>query len=1419
VNAPSPGSAQASGPAGEVFLSYHSPDRAALLKIRELLATRGVGTFLDRDNLIAGMPWPQALEGALGHARAVAVFLGAHGVGLWQKREIGYALDRQVREEQSGSAFPVIPVLLPGTDPSPGFLFLNTWIDLRRDIGDPELIDALAKAIRGSAPAKTPETALELCPYRGFKPFTEEDRGVFFGREAYAARLLEATLRHRLVAVVGPSGSGKSSLVHAGLFPLLRAQHPPSATWDMASFVPTDQPFHQLAAALIGMLEPELGETDRIAQAKNLGDRLVSGEAPLEAVIARALAKSGGTDRLLLVVDQFEELFNKTDDAERGKFVGMLLRAVDRAPLTVLITLRASFHSHTLSSIPELRSRLEGAVVALEPMSREEMRRAVIEPARRVALEFERGLVERILDDLKDEPGNLALLEFALTRLWDKRQKRTLTHAAYEEIKSIKGAIAQRAEEFYLALSTPQQVQARRVFTRLWAPTGSDGRMGTRRRALTAELGHDYWPVIKALADARLLVTGSDPATGQDTVEIAHDALIHDWQRLKGWLAEDREFLVWRAKVLEVVADWEASGRDDSRLLRGPQIEEARRWREKRPDEVIPVITELIRHSSGFHERELMARVRVQRRLLIAAAASALAFLVFGALALVQWREVETQRAVLNSKEIASKALAQLGVDPDLAMTVAIRAFDSKSTLEAQDALRKALLESRVRAVLRGHTNVITSLALSADGLLAVTAGTDQSVRVWNTDTGKMIRELGGTGTQRVEFAPVQRLAFSPKGDRLLTVGADGVARIWDVGNGALRGKAAGPAGTVFAAAWISDEDAPLVLSDGPVGTLRTWSAVTGKESGAPMLHAGAIRAAVMSRDGRRIATGTNGAVRLWDPSGKLVAEAARAATEVRTLAFSPDGTVLAIGSADGSVRLWQTLSKSETLLGGHAGEVTRLVFSPDGRYLASAGEDNSVRVWDASGKRMLADLRGHSDTVDQLAFSADGRHLASAGADGLCVVWDIATGLPVSELHGHTDAITGVMFSPDTRSVEKRLITISRDRTARVWAAVTSQDWTVLRGHTGAVASLEFSPDGTHLLTAGGDNTARIWDLAMRKVERELRGHERSVLAARFSRNGHLVVTASRDGTARVWDAVSGKAVAVLAGHTDSVRDARFGSDGSRVVTASNDKTVRVWDSYTGKLRGAPLRGHTDRVYTAVFSPDGRLVATGSADRTARIWDLVTGGSWVLEGHKDGVRSLAFSPDGRLLATASDDGTARVWQVWGGRNVAVLRGHNDAVRTIEFSRDGKRILTASWDGTARIWEAPSFALKRTFMQQTTKLSAAVFSPDGKLVATSDWDATGHIWDATTGELVCGLSGHHDRVLGIAFSPDGKLVATASRDTTIRLWASDIRTAGDAYPCEACGPIDEVLDLAKKRVTRRLTAYEEQQFLGGAPDR
>ena len=586
----------------QIFLSYHSPDRHAVETVKRFLQARGVQTFMDRENLVPGLPWPQALEEALRGADAMAVFLGPHGLGSWQKREMWFALDLQAREE----TFPVVPVLLPGADPTPGFLSLNTWVDLRQGISNAEELNALAQAVLGSLPPSTIESRLTICPYRALQAFLEQDAAFFLGREAFSSQLLEVVMSRNWVSVVGPSGSGKSSVVQAGLLPLLRRQRPPAKTWDVGVFSLGNQPFHSLAAALVPLLEPNLPETERLARENQLGDRLEKDEIRLERVIERALELSKGSDRLLLVADQFERLFTRTSTAfKKQSFIEILLTASDQVPLTVVLTLRADFYGQLIGLSRDLSDRMVPGLVNLGPMTRAELSRAITGPARLVGLDFDSGLVERILDDLGTEPGNLPLLEFALTQLWEQRQEGLLTHDAYERIGGVEKAIADRAEKEFNSFSSERQEVARRLFTRMVRiASPEEGGDDTSQHAVLTELGTEARPVVLALADARLLVTGREQigSIDEETVELAHEALIHHWNRLSKWLKQDREFLLWRQRLQAALRQWEIGGRDEDDVLRGSFLEEADRWLHQRQEEFTLEEQALIFYSLALRE-------------------------------------------------------------------------------------------------------------------------------------------------------------------------------------------------------------------------------------------------------------------------------------------------------------------------------------------------------------------------------------------------------------------------------------------------------------------------------------------------------------------------------------------------------------------------------------------------------------------------------------------------------------------------------------------------------------------------------------------------------------------------------------------------------------------------------------------------
>jgi hypothetical protein len=546
------------GPLPDLFISYNWQDQAAVEALARALEQRRLRVFLDRWSLIPGRPWQPALEGKIKSCRAVAVVLGEYGMGPWQQREANLALQRQTHEV----TFPVIPVLLPRADPPLGFLSQNTWVDLRTGPDDTPL-DNLAAAVQGEPPdeglkARAEAVRASICPYRGLNAFREEDAAFFFGRDDFVERLLKTVAGHTVVAVVGPSGSGKSSVVRAGLVPHLR-RAPEETVWEVATLVPGDRPFWALAKALLPLydprlMDPEITQGQRDDELRRLCRNLGNGEQRLRDVVTTALEKQPGTNRLLLVVDQWEELYTQCrQEPVIRRFVDQLLEATSHVPLSVALTLRSDFLSYAQGH-RSLLDRLQDGTVQLGPMTPEERDQAVRRPAEKVGLDFEPGLVRDLLDDVGEEPGNLPLLEFALTRLWETRRAGCLHHAAYEKMGKVQGAIADRAEEIYGQLEVRDQEVVRRTFITLVRPGEETG--DTRRRANLAEFGAAERALVPRLADARLLVTGRDETSGEETVEVAHEALIRHWERLQGWVNERREDLRLWHQVKAAAREW-----------------------------------------------------------------------------------------------------------------------------------------------------------------------------------------------------------------------------------------------------------------------------------------------------------------------------------------------------------------------------------------------------------------------------------------------------------------------------------------------------------------------------------------------------------------------------------------------------------------------------------------------------------------------------------------------------------------------------------------------------------------------------------------------------------------------------------------------------------------------------------------------
>ena len=530
--------------ASEVFLSYSRADADAVEAVRARLSEAGVTSFLDRTGLPAGQPWQPSLERELGRSGAVAVFLGQR-MGSWQHREVQVALDRQGRERD----FPVIPILLPGLDDEPtGFLSLQTWIDLRADLHDPAQFQTLIAAIHREAKEDaSAELKAGICPYRGLLPFREEDAGFFFGREQASQNLLSKIQRHKVVAVIGRSGSGKSSLVFAGLFPELRTS-PGGITWDMMTIRPESEPLHKLAEAI----SPPKSDLTRGARREALNEeaeRFRRGSVSLGDLVNDYLGEQPGTDRLLLYVDQWEELYTQArragdenirvqKQADATRFIDLLLQATEDRSLTLVFTVRADFYDQLLQH-DRLTGIAQDQQISLGPLTEPQLRDCIEQPARKIGLDFEDGLVDRIVRDVGGDEGKLPLLEYALKGTWENSRKAwsrgttttLLTHAAYETAGRVEGAIAGKADAVYGKLTDAQKDAARRLFVNLVTP--GEGQADTRA---IARVPDD--PVIEQVVaafsdrDQRLLVTGHDPVRGR-IAEVSHEALIRNWGELR----------------------------------------------------------------------------------------------------------------------------------------------------------------------------------------------------------------------------------------------------------------------------------------------------------------------------------------------------------------------------------------------------------------------------------------------------------------------------------------------------------------------------------------------------------------------------------------------------------------------------------------------------------------------------------------------------------------------------------------------------------------------------------------------------------------------------------------------------------------------------------------------------------------------
>jgi WD40 repeat protein len=1156
-----------------------------------------------------------------------------------------------------------------------------------------------------------------ICPYKGLEyfdfnpedPQNAKDPKYFYGRTALTKQLLEKVREGNFLAVLGASGSGKSSVVRAGLlYQLYLGQVlPGSDRWKIYKpFTPGEHPLRSLEQ-VIGVKADQL----------------------------ESLIEAAATKRVVLVVDQFEEIFTQCrDDTERQQFFEYLMGAVERlgSRLWLMLVMRADFQGKCAEQeYAGLANKIDQNLVRVKQMNREELREAITQPAFQVGLEIDRELVTQMITDVEGSPGDLPLMQYTLTQLWEQRQLNRLTISDYTRLGGVKKALEKRANEVYESLSTEEQQVAKRIFLELTRIGEEDTRKQVRQQDLVNSQQSEALvnQVVQCLADAKLVVTGEQELEGKwvAVVNIAHEALIRNWQLLRSWLKENRDALLRKQDIEDPAKEWRDKGQpnESAYLLQGTRLATAEDYLQRFADTV-----PLSSLAQEFVHKSVKQR-RNRRRSLVGTVTGVIVSL----LGLTSWALIESEKFQIRADITSSEALFASNKELN-ALIQAIKAgrrlkqplgaigAKPDTRTEVVTALLKAIDEVTERNRLEGHSNPVNSVSFSPDGQIIATASDDTTVKLWNRD-GTLLKTLKGHSLS------VKSVSFSPDGQIIASTDNRGVVKLWNRDGTLLK--------TFFA--------------DDLKNNLNNYSLLNS------VSFSPDSQTIVLSRN--------NGTVNFWSRKGTLLKTLNAHSSNVNDVSFSPDGQMIATAGEDKTVKLWsrngkllRTLELLKPISGIGINGVNSVSFSPDSQTVVAAAGD-AVILWRRDGKLLETIVHPDSRNADgkippkggyfisNVGFSPDGKTIAAASWDGTVKLWSRdSTGLKTFELFktlkGHSDRVTRVSFSPDG----KTLASASADTTVKLWDL---NDWAskALRGHTSPVLGVSFSPDAQTIASVSGDNTVRLWNrngTLLKTLEAPVKITESTGIgfSVSFSPDGQTVAATMPDKTVKLWSR-DGTLLKILKPQpTQFVADSEiptilslsFSPDG-KTIASGNSKGVVTLRSREGKLLkyfGVSM----SRVSSLVFSPDSKTLAaagasltpetiilapdnlkTSNAQRFVQLWKLddisteCTPISQIgqmtrhessvsvlpsnspsanatcfaptksLKGHKNLIFALSFSPDGKMIASASLDKTVKIWN----HNGTLLKTfkYKYPVFDVSFSPDGQRIVTANQEGL-KLW-------------------------------------------------------------------------------------------------------------------------------------